>query len=135
MSESDDSQGLGLGSGISQPTGRPSVVDLSEIRKQREAEFVGFHRRELDIILRVYGRMVADGHWRDYAIDHLKDRALFSAFRRASEVPLYRIVKEPARARKQGAYSIVSGTGAVLKRGHDLAQVMRYFDATPKVVK
>lgn len=131
MSEDNDPQSFGR----SETGSRPDVVDLAEVRKARDVTFVSFHRRELDAILRVYGRMVADGHWRDYAIDHLKDRAIFSAFRRASEVPLYRIVKEPARARKQGAYSVVSGTGAVLKRGHDLAQVMRYFDGTPKVVR
>jgi hypothetical protein len=65
---------------------------------------VTFHRRELDLILRLYGRMVAAGEWRDYAIDHLRDRAVFSVFRRTSEVPLFRIVKTPELARRQGAF-------------------------------
>ncbi|MGP1275447.1 MAG: DUF2794 domain-containing protein [Caulobacterales bacterium] len=89
---------------------------------------VMFDRRELDTILRVYGMMVAAGEWRDYAIDGLKDRAEFSVFRHAAEYPLYRIVKTPADARKQGAWKIVSATGAILKRGHELAQVLKLFD-------
>ncbi|WP_420407817.1 DUF2794 domain-containing protein [Hoeflea sp.] len=112
-----------------------TTVDLSEIRRRNTPEPVTFHRRELDLILRIYGRMVADGHWRDYAIDHLRDRAVFSAFRRTSEVPLYRIEKDPSRARKQGAFSIISGTGMILKRGQDLATVLRYFDKSPRLVR
>ena len=68
---------------------------------------VTFNRIELNRILNLYGRMVADGEWRDYAIDFLKDRAVFSVFRRASEVPIYRIEKDPRLARKQGIYSVI----------------------------
>ncbi|GAB5510145.1 MAG: DUF2794 domain-containing protein [Hyphomicrobiales bacterium] len=94
---------------------------------------ITFHRRELDMILSVYGRMVADGEWRDYAIDHLKDRAIFSVFRRAAEVPLYTIEKDPKMARKQGAYRVVSASGQVLKRGQELSQVLKVFDKKPKL--
>ena len=94
----------------------------------RLAAPVFFNRRELSAILNVYGRMVADGEWRDYAIDGLKETAVFSVFRRASEMPIYRIEKHPKLARRQGAYSVVSATGHILKRGHDLAQVLRVFD-------
>ena len=89
---------------------------------------VTFERRELDRILNVYGRMVADGEWRDYAIDFLKDRAVFSIFRRASEVPIYRIEKDPKLARRQGAYSVISATGLIMRRGHELDRVLRVFD-------
>ena len=92
------------------------------------AAAIWFDRRELNRILSLYGQMVADGEWRDYAIDGLKDRAVFSVFRRASEVPLYRIEKRPALARKQGAYAVVSATGHILKRGRELAQVLKVFD-------
>ncbi|MEW6256407.1 MAG: DUF2794 domain-containing protein [Pseudomonadota bacterium] len=85
---------------------------------------VTFDRRELDRILDLYGRMVAAGEWRDYALDFLKDRAVFSIFRRAMDVPLYRIEKDPRLARKQGAYSVVSQTGLILKRGHELPRVL-----------
>src|SRR5580658_9680820 len=71
---------------------------------------VTFNRLELNRILNLYGRMVADGEWRDYAIDFLKDRAVFSVFRRASEVPLYRIEKNPKLGRRQGAFSVISAT-------------------------
>lgn len=94
----------------------------------RAEDQIMFERTELDAILRVYGFMVAAGEWRDYAIDGLKDRAEFSIFRHASEVPIYRIVKTPADARKQGAYKIVAATGAILKRGGDLKQVLALFD-------
>ena len=95
---------------------------------------VTFSRRELDRILGLYGRMVAAGEWRDYAIDFLKDRAVFSVFRRASEVPLYRIEKDPRLARKQGAYSVISATGLIVKRGHELDNVLRAVDKSLKLV-
>ncbi|EFO32647.1 conserved hypothetical protein [Roseibium sp. TrichSKD4] len=124
MSDTEDSAaqpsaGSALGSSSSKAHGnsnaqRPSVVS--------------FHRRELDTILRLYGRKVAEGEWRDYAIDIMKDRAVFSVFRRSSEMPLYRIEKNPKLARKQGAYSVVATGGTILKRGHDLAQVIKVLD-------
>ena len=89
---------------------------------------VMFARPELDRILRLYGVMVAGGEWRDYAIDGLRDRAEFSIFRNAAEFPIYRIVKTPADARKQGAWKVVAPGGAILKRGHDLEQVLKVFD-------
>ena len=95
---------------------------------------VTFTRRELDRILGLYGRMVAAGEWRDYAIDFLKDRAVFSVFRRASEVPLYRIEKNPRLARRQGAYSVISATGLIVKRGHELEGVLRAVDKSLKLV-
>jgi hypothetical protein len=93
-----------------------------------EAGAVFFDRHELGQILRVYGRMVAAGEWRDYAVAGLKDAAVFSIFRRASEAPLYRIEKRPALARRQGAWSVVGQGGVILKRGQDLAQVLRLFE-------
>jgi hypothetical protein len=89
---------------------------------------VFFDRGELNQLLGLYGRMVAAGHWRDYAMDGLKDAAVFSVFRRSSEVPLYRIEKRPALARRQGAWAIIAHGGLVLKRGHELPQVLKYFD-------
>nr|WP_062227048.1 DUF2794 domain-containing protein [Aureimonas frigidaquae] len=89
---------------------------------------ISFDRHELGAILRVYGRMVAAGEWRDYAIDTLRDRAIFSIFRRSSEMPLFRVVKDPKLARKQGAYSVVGTGGTILKRGHDLSTVLKVFD-------
>ncbi|MGH6955375.1 MAG: DUF2794 domain-containing protein [Caulobacteraceae bacterium] len=87
-----------------------------------------FERSELDRLLRLYGRMVAAGHWRDYAIDGLRDAAVFSVFRRASEAPLYRIEKRPALARRQGAWAIIGQGELTLRRGHELDQVLRFFD-------
>lgn len=89
---------------------------------------VYFIREELMPILDIYGRLVAAGEWRDYAIDHLKDQAVFSVFRRASEMPHYRIVKEPALAARQGAWKILGANGQILKRGKDLKNMLRYFD-------
>ncbi|MEQ8266008.1 MAG: DUF2794 domain-containing protein [Parvibaculum sp.] len=96
-------------------------------KRQREPE-VFFDRRELDALLSVYGRKVAEGEWRDYAMGGFRDVAIFSVFRRASEMPLYRIEKRPKLARKQGAYAVVAATGLVLKRGHDLQQVLKIFE-------
>src|SRR5436309_15629563 len=95
---------------------------------------VTFDRRELNRILSLYGRMVAAGEWRDYAIDFLRDRAVFSVFRRSSEVPIYRIEKNPKLARRQGAYSVVSATGLIVRRGHELERVLRALDRSPSLV-
>ena len=95
---------------------------------------VTFDRRELTRIFSVYGRQVAAGEWRDYAIDFLKDRAVFSVFRRSSEVPIYRIEKSPRQARRQGAYSIISATGLIVRRGHELDRVLRSIDRSLAVV-
>jgi len=89
---------------------------------------VFFDRKELALLLNLYGRMVAAGLWRDYAIDGLKDAAVFSVFRRASEAPLYRFEKHPAKARRQGQWMVVAHGGLVVRRGHDLTQVLGHFD-------
>ena len=98
------------------------------------AHRVTFDRRELNRILHLYGRMVAAGEWRDYAIDFLRDRAVFSVFRRASEMPLYRIEKVPRLSRRQGAYSVISATGLIVKRGHELDRVLRVLDRSLRLV-
>lgn len=143
MTDTNDHRPVRLETG---QAGDTKLIDLAEHRRRDSSapeagpssapapDLVTFHRRELDLILRLYGRMVASGEWRDYAIDHLKDRAVFSVFRRTSEVPLYRIEKDPSRARRQGAYAVVAGTGAVLKRGHELPQLLRFFDKPTRVV-
>lgn len=112
-----------------------TVVDLREYQRNKEPLPVTFHRRELDAILWIYGRMVGEGEWRDYAIDHLKDRAVFSVFKRSGEMPLFRIEKNPKLAAKQGAFSVVNVNGMILKRGHELRQVLKVFDKTLKLIE
>ncbi len=104
-----------------------SIVDFPRKRRKSWPEQVCFNRRELAEILNIYGLMVAAGLWRDYAIALRPDRAVFAVFRRASEVPVYRIVKEPTRARQQGAFLVLGRDGQVMKRGHNLPQVLRPF--------
>lgn len=102
--------------------------------KARAPDLVRFDRRELSEILKVYGRHVATGEWRDYAIEFGRERATFAILRRTGEAPLYAIVKDPARAQRQGAYAVFSAGGTVLKRGHDLARVLLVIDKPAKVV-
>ena len=97
-------------------------------RPQETPQVVAFDRRELSVILNIYGRMVAAGEWRDYAIDHLRECAVFSVFRRAAEHPIYRIEKRPKDALRQGAYSVVGMDGRILKRGRDLGTVLRVLE-------
>ncbi len=97
-------------------------------------ERISFDRLELREIFNLYGRKVVSGEWRDYAVDFLKDRAVFSVFRRASEMPLYRIVKDPALARRQGAYAVIGVTGLILKRGHELRNVLRVLEKPLRLV-
>lgn len=89
---------------------------------------VAFDRGELVIILSLYGRMVAAGEWRDYAMSFLKEVAVFSVFRHAAEHPLYRIEKRPRLRQAQGLYAVIGMDGRILKRGHDLAVVLRVLE-------
>jgi Protein of unknown function (DUF2794) len=114
------------------PSGMPATARTAVAPPQPNR--VTFNRFELHRILNLYGRMVADGEWRDYAIDFLRDRAVFSVYRRASEVPLYRIEKDPRLARKQGMYSVISATGLILRRGHELDRVLLVIDRKPALV-
>ena len=118
------------------------LIELDERRRrsgrsahEKAHEQVTFDRRELDAILRVYGFKVGAGEWRDYAIDFGRERAVFSVYARASEAPLYRIGKEPKLARRQGAYSVTAQQGHIIKRGQDLAQVLRVFEKRLKLVE
>jgi hypothetical protein len=112
----------------------PSEISGGSSGSGAPANQVTFNRRELDRIFGLYGRMVAAGEWRDYAIDFLRDRAVFSVFRRSAEVPIYRIEKNPKLARRQGAYSVVSATGLIVRRGHELDRVLRALDKGPTLV-
>ncbi len=96
---------------------------------------VNFDRQELQTLLNLYSFRVADGEWRDYAIDFGRDRAVFSVFRKAREAPLFRVEKQPKLAKRQGAWSVIDQSGRVLKRGHDLAQVLRVLRPVPKLVR
>ncbi|ULB08366.1 DUF2794 domain-containing protein [Cereibacter azotoformans] len=89
---------------------------------------VSFDRHELGRILALYGRMVALGEWRDYGISHLRDVAVFSIFRRTAENALYRIEKRPRLRGRQGMYAVVGMDGQILRRGQDLAQVLRVLE-------
>ncbi|HZP21558.1 MAG TPA: DUF2794 domain-containing protein [Bauldia sp.] len=114
--------------------GRAPYLALAAANPQTNQP-ITFDRRELSEILAVYGRKVAAGEWRDYAIDHLREEAVFSIYRRSSEFPLYRIVKEPRLARRQGTYSLVTATGKILKRGHELSRVLRVIDRPLRLVE
>ncbi len=100
---------------------------------ERPPEQVCFDRREFGVIFSVYGRMVALGEWRDYGLSTLRDMAVFSIFRRTAEVPLYRVEKRPDLRAKQGMYAVVAMDGRILRRGHDLEQVLRVI--APKSVR
>ena len=95
---------------------------------------VTFDRCELGRILGLYGRKVAEGEWRDYAIDFFRDRAVFSIFRRSLEAPIYRIEKNLPLARRQGFYSLISATGLIVRRGHELDRVLRAIDRSLRLV-
>ncbi len=103
-------------------------ADSGPTRADTRDKSIRFDRPELKRILHTYGRMVVAGEWRDYAIDFREDVAIFSVYRRASEMPLYTIEKRPKLKDRQGQYSVVAAGGAVLKRGHDLSNVLRVLE-------
>lgn len=128
MSESDPiTLGLRTAGGFQTGSGQPASGGQANTT-------IFFNRRELDDILAVYGRKVAAGEWRDYAIDMGREKAVFSVFRRSSECPLYRIEKNPKLARKQGAYSVVAAGGLILKRGHELRRVLQVLEGRLRLV-
>ena len=98
------------------------------VQNTQATEQVSFDRREFSVILGLYGRMVAAGEWRDYGISCLRDMAVFSVFRRTAEFPIYRIEKRPKLRARQGMYAVVAMDGQILRRGHDLAAVLRVLD-------
>ena len=118
---------LGEDAGEPQSSGA-AVLALRRDTAADAAPQVSFNRGELREILNLYGRKVAAGEWRDYAIDFTRERAVFCVFRRAAETPLYRIEKEPKLAARQGAFSVSNAAGLIVKRGHELARVLRVLD-------
>ena len=121
MSEADQQQGAALLDFLN-PSGGNGP------QPPRQKPFGGFDRHELNTILNLYGRKVASGEWRDYAMDFLKDRALFSVYKRSSERPLYVIEKNPKLRNRQGQYMVTSQDGRVLKRGHEIDTVIRVLE-------
>ena len=111
------------------------LISLSEARTARQAMPVTFHRTELDALLRIYSLMVGAGEWRDYALDHLADKAVFSVYKRSREMPLFRVEKVPANARRQGAFAVVGTDGRILKRGHDIRTVLTVFERLLKLAE
>ena len=132
MSEEPEIVALGSRTKWSDPDG----VETTGNRQQAPAApaLVVFNRTELATILHLYGTKVASGEWRDYAMDFNRDKAVFAVFRRSAELPLYRIEKNPKLARKQGAYCVVATGGQILRRGHDLAQVLKVLLKKPRLV-
>jgi len=112
------------------PAGKPGASDHASEPSRRTT----FDRYELTAILDLYGRKVASGAWRDYAIDLLRDKAVFSVYRKSTEYPLYRIEKDVRLARKQGAYSVIAAGGLIMKRGQDLKRVLSVLEDRPGVV-
>jgi hypothetical protein len=107
------------------------LIELNAARLSRDRLPITFHRLELDAILRIYSMMVGAGEWRDYALSHLPDRAVFAVFKRAHEAPLFRVEKVPGT--KQGAFAVHGSDGRILKRGQDIKQALIVFERLLKL--
>ena len=114
-------------------TGSPAGSKYPANASRKRQSDVTFDRRELNTILSVYGSRVAAGDWRDYAIGFGPQKAVFAIFKRTSDMPLYRLEKTPALARKQGAYAVIAAGGQILRRGHDLEKVLTVLRKKPKL--
>lgn len=117
-----------------EPSGQSVSSQIIPFPSGASTPQVAFNREELRTLFNLYGRRVAEGEWRDYALDFRRDKAVFSIYRRSSETPLYRIEKDPSLARRQGPYAVVAAGGLVLKRGHDLARVIAVLERPLRVV-
>lgn len=111
------------------------VPQTNTANKNKAPQIVSFDKRELSMMLNVYGRKVAAGEWRDYAMDMLRDRALFSIYRRTSERPQFVIEKNPKLRNRQGQYIVTGAEGKILRRGHDLEKVLRVLEPSFVVIK
>jgi hypothetical protein len=114
--------------------GRRAPGSVTAFPRTAHQPVVSFDRHELGAILQLYGRRVAEGEWRDYALDFTPTLAVFSIFRRTSETPLFTIQKNPKLAKRQGMYAVVTGQGVILRRGHDLARVISVLEKKVKLV-
>ena len=112
-----------------------TTQDRPQATQTKVPAIVAFDRKELALILNVYGRKVGQGEWRDYAMDFLKDRAVFSVYARVSERPLFIIEKTPRLRNRQGQYAVTNQQGRILKRGHELSLVLRVLDPDLVVVQ
>lgn len=138
MDDSEPIQDNHLGR-IPKPQSKPAFsfpprINQLDPSPHHSVETISFDRHELREILNLYGKKVAEGEWRDYAIDFTPQKAVFSVYRKASEYPLYRIEKTPKLARKQGAFSVITTTGLILKRGPELRKVLEVLDKKLKLV-
>jgi hypothetical protein len=129
-----NSGGSPLSDSVSEDSVRGEWATVSPFPAQKNLPVVAFDRLELQVIMGLYGRMVAAGEWRDYAMDFLRDKAVFSIYRRTSEMPLYRIEKVPEQRNRQGMYSVHAPGGLIMRRGQELAQVLRVIDKPLKAV-
>lgn len=107
----------------------------AHLHKSSPDPLVSFQRKELNLILSCYGAMVSKGEWRDYAIDMGVSSAQFAIFRHSSEQPLFRIEKIPELSKKQGMYRLIGTDGRIIKRGHDLKNLLKFFDKKLELVK
>ncbi len=130
---SEEPEIVALGAAFGGPQANDDTQEKQPLYAKKTTQ-IAFNRTELATILNLYGSKVAAGEWRDYAMDFTKDCAVFAVFRRSSEQPLYRIEKNPRLARKQGAYSVTAPGGLILRRGHDLGQVLKVLLKKPKLV-
>ncbi|HEX6959348.1 MAG TPA: DUF2794 domain-containing protein [Ferrovibrio sp.] len=105
---------------------RTAGAEKPVVRPAEPAVF--FNRHEFNLILNLYARMVGQGEWRDYAIGYDRESCSFAVFKRSADGALYRIVKTPKLARKQGAFAIIAPGGRILRRGRDLAIMLRFFE-------
>ena len=104
-------------------------------RVRPQQTFVSFDRRELSCLLELYGRKVAAGEWRDYAMDMAREKALFSIYRRSSECPQFMVEKIPGLRNRQGQYLVTNAEGRILRRGHDLQKVLRVLEPGLEIVR
>ncbi len=106
-----------------------TIIPFHAAHHKRSAQpSIFFERREFEAILNIYGKMVASGHWKDYAVSGTRDTATFAVFRKTSERPIFRITKNPSLRHKQGAFAILGSQDQIIKRGQELDQVLKYFE-------
>ena len=130
---SEEPEIVALGAAFANPQANDDTQEKQPQYLKKNTQ-IAFNRTELATILNLYGSKVAAGEWRDYAMDFTRESAVFAVFRQSSEQPLFRIEKNPRLARKQGAYSVSAPGGLILRRGHDLGQVLKVLLKKPRLV-
>ena len=98
------------------------ITGNAYLADQKKQNF--FSKEELNLILSVYGKGISSGKWKDYAIDHTKDNAVFSIYRNTFEKAFLSIKKNSSKIKRQKKYILYDANQSKIKDADVLADII-----------